>query len=66
MGRGSLDSGEGPGARSLELGRNSVIDQQELTEAAQEELARIRTGKVKLSVDERQELVGRIIGMGTT
>lgn len=48
------------------LGRNSIIDQEELMQAAQEELASGRTGKVKLSVDEREELVDRIIGMGTT
>lgn len=66
MARGSMELGEGPRAGSLELGRNSVLDQQELMEAAQEELLRLRTGKVKMSVDERQELVSRIIGMGTT
>jgi hypothetical protein len=57
-------SGEEQSGR--QLGRSSVIDQQELMEAAQEELVGARTGKIKLSVDEKEELVDRIIGMGTT
>jgi hypothetical protein len=63
LARGSIDLAPGHEMRSL--ARNSVIDQQELIEAAQEELLRPEAS-AKLSRDEKVQLTERILAMGTT